>query len=76
MSNVVLQVRERPRTQKEIRACLSRLSEMERLYWYPVVLPALGTLLTYSPEAQAPAQALLLAIREDINELRWQTGRS
>jgi len=76
MSSVVLQVRERPGSQKEIVTCLSRLPEMERLYWYPVVLPALGTLLLRSPEAQAPAQALLLAIGEDLAELRRQTGRS
>ena len=46
----------------------ARLSPLERLYWYPAVLEALGRLECPEPEAASAAQGLLLAIALDLED--------
>lgn len=77
MSAVELQIRARPDTVSELLRCIERLPLLERLYWYPRVLPALVATVEDTPKAQAPAQALLLAVRLDLAATRvLLTGRS
>ena len=70
MSAVEPQIRARAEAVSELLRCMERLPELERLYWYPRALPALTATVEESPEAQAPAQALLLAVRQDLAALR------
>jgi hypothetical protein len=73
MAAVVAEIKQREADVKQILVCLRRLSELERLLWYPRLLAEIQEEADSS--VLASVQPILIAVQRDLAALR-PTGHS
>jgi hypothetical protein len=68
MAAVVVEIEQREADVKQILECLRRLSELERLLWYPRLLAEVQE--EADPSVLASVQPILIAVQRDLAALR------